>query len=156
MYYVLFNCLCKPMTKSIKCTFLTTPSAPKPPWFASVIWLPVKIAVRKQNFSTKLSIGWQQRYQPVGRHVWTLQWRHNEHNGFSNHQPHDYLLSRLLRHRWKKTSKLRVTGLCQGNSLVTGEFCAQRASNAEKVFIWWRHHELVGNKLAGQFNQIDA
>ena len=26
------------------------------------------------------------------------------------------------RHRWKKTSKLRVTGLCDGNSPVTGEF----------------------------------
>ena len=24
----------------------------------------------------------------------------------------------------------------------TGEFPAQRASNAEKVSIWWRHHEL--------------
>ena len=31
----------------------------------------------------------------------------------------------------KKTSKLRVTGLCAGNSTVTGEFPAQRASNAE-------------------------
>ena len=30
-----------------------------------------------------------------------------------------------------KTSKLRVTGLCEGNSPVTGEFPAQRASNAE-------------------------
>ena len=42
----------------------------------------------------------------------------------------------------KKTSKLRVTGLCAGNSPVTGEFPAQRASNAENVSIWWRHHEL--------------
>ena len=30
----------------------------------------------------------------------------------------------------KGTSKLRVTGLCEGNSPVTGEFPAQRASNA--------------------------
>ena len=29
---------------------------------------------------------------------------------------------------------------CEGNSPVTGEFPAQRTSNAEKVFIWWRHH----------------
>ena len=48
--------------------------------------------------------------------------------------------NRLFRHRWKKTSKLSVTGLCEGNSPVTGEFPAQRASNAENVFIWWRHH----------------
>ena len=40
----------------------------------------------------------------------------------------------------KKTSKLRVTGLWEGNSPVTGEFPAQRASNAENVSILWRHH----------------
>ena len=40
----------------------------------------------------------------------------------------------------RKTSKLRVTGLCAGNSPVTGEFPAQRDSNAENVSIWWRHH----------------
>ena len=44
------------------------------------------------------------------------------------------------RRRSKKTSKLRVTGLCEGNSPVTGEFPAQRTSNADKVSIWWRHH----------------
>ena len=32
-----------------------------------------------------------------------------------------------------KTSKLRVTGLCEGNSPVTGEFPSQRVSNAEIV-----------------------
>ena len=35
----------------------------------------------------------------------------------------------------KKTSKLRVIGLCAGNSPVTGEFLAQTASNAENVSI---------------------
>ena len=40
-------------------------------------------------------------------------------------------------------SKLRVTGLCEGNSPVTGEFPAQMASNAENVSIWWRHHVLT-------------
>ena len=38
----------------------------------------------------------------------------------------------------KKTSKPRVTGLCEGNSAVTGEFSTQRASNAKNVSIWWR------------------
>ena len=42
--------------------------------------------------------------------------------------------------RSKKTSKLRVTGLCAGNSPGTGEFPAQMASYAENVSIWWRHH----------------
>ena len=55
-----------------------------------------------------------------------LQWRHNGHDGVSNHQPHDCLLDGLLRRRSRKTSKLRVTGLCAGNSPVTGEFPAQR------------------------------
>ena len=71
----------------------------------------------------------------------TLRWRHNECDSVSNHQPHDCLLSRLSGRRSKLTSKLRVTGLCVGNSPGTGEFSAQMASNAEKVSIWWRHHE---------------
>ena len=69
-----------------------------------------------------------------------LQWRHNGHDGVSNHQPHDCLLNRLFGCRSKKTSKLRVTGLCAGNSPLTGEFPAQMASNAENISIWWRHH----------------
>ena len=68
-----------------------------------------------------------------------LQWRHNERNGVSNHQPHDCLPSRLFRRRSKKTSKVRITGLCAGNSPVTGEFPAQRASSAKHISIWWRH-----------------
>ena len=71
----------------------------------------------------------------------SLQWRHNERDGISNHQPHDCLLKRLFRRRSNKTSKLRVIGLCEGNSPVTGEFPAQRASNAESASIWWRHHD---------------
>ena len=69
-----------------------------------------------------------------------LQWRHNEPDGASNHQPQSCLLNRLFRHRSKKTSKLRVTGLCEGNSPVTGEFPAQRASHAKNVSIRWRYH----------------
>ena len=41
----------------------------------------------------------------------------------------------------RKDKKIRVTGLCAGNSPVTGECPAQTASNAETVFIWWRHRE---------------
>ena len=61
----------------------------------------------------------------------SLQWRHNERDGVWNHQPHDCLLTLYSRRRSKKTSKLRVTGFCKGNSPVTGKFPAQRASNAE-------------------------
>ena len=69
-----------------------------------------------------------------------LQWRHNGPDSVSNHQPHHCLLNRLFRRRSKKTSKLRVTGLCAGNSPETGQFPAQMASYAENVSIWWRHH----------------
>ena len=51
---------------------------------------------------------------PVG--AIPLHWLHNDHDGVSNHQPHGCLLNRLFRRRSKKTSKLRVTGLCVGNS----------------------------------------
>ena len=70
------------------------------------------------------------------RNLSSLQWRQNEHNGVWNHQHHE----RLIRRRSKKTPKFRVTGLCEGNSPVTGDFLARRASNAESVSIWWRHH----------------
>ena len=52
----------------------------------------------------------------------SLQWRHNERDGVSNHQPHGCLFKRLFKAQIKKTSKLRVTGLCEGSSPVTGEF----------------------------------
>ena len=61
--------------------------------------------------------------------IQSLQWRHNERDSVSNHQPRECLLSRLIIRRSKKASKLSVTG----------EFRAQRASNAENVSIWWRH-----------------
>ena len=61
----------------------------------------------------------------------SLQWRHNELDGVSNHQRHEADI---------KKSKLRATGPCEGNWPVTGEFPTQRSSNAEKVSIWWRHH----------------
>ena len=70
----------------------------------------------------------------------SLQWRHNEHDCVSNHQRLDGLLIHLFSCRSKKTSKLRVTGLCEGNSPETNEFPAQKVSNAENVSIWWRHH----------------
>ena len=85
----------------------------------------------------------QHRLQARQRMV-SLRWCHNGRDSVSNHQPHDCLLNRLFIRRSKKTSKLRVTGLCVGNSPWTGEFPAQMASNAENVSIWWRHHVLTG------------
>ena len=64
---------------------------------------------------------------------------YNGHDDISNHQLYDCLLNHLFRRRSKKTSKARVTGLCEGIPPVTGEFPAQRTSNAENVSIWWHH-----------------
>ena len=69
-----------------------------------------------------------------------LQWCHNGCDDVLNHQAHHCLLNRLFRRRSKKTSRLRVTGLCAGSSPVTGELPAHMASNAENVSIWQHHH----------------
>ena len=99
-----------------------------------------------------------------GIYIWrnSLQWRHNEHDSVSNHQPHVCFFSRLFRHRSKKTSKLHVTGLCAGNSPEAGEFPAQMASNAENVSIWWRHHafkwrgSMLTKASIGSYFRVDA
>ena len=70
-----------------------------------------------------------------------LQWRHIECDGVLIHRCLQWLLNCWFRRRPKKTSKVRVTGLCVGNSPVTAEFPTQKASNAENVSIWWCHLE---------------
>ena len=74
--------------------------------------------IKSMNVVNKCSGVWNVSRRPL----LTLQWRHNWHDGVSNHPPHDCLLNRLLRCRSKKTPKLRVIGLCEGNSPVAGEF----------------------------------
>ena len=93
--------------------------------------------------------------------MWTvkpaLRWRHKGNDGVSNRQAHDCLLNRLFRRISKKTSTLRVTGLCEGNSPGTGEFPAQMSSNAENVSIWWRHHGTNADALSNwSFSSLEA
>ena len=78
--------------------------------------------------------------RPFTNRSGTSQWRHNERDGVSHHQPRECLLNHLFKRRSKKTSKLCVTGLCAENSPVTGEFPAQRTSNTKNASIWSRHH----------------
>ena len=80
--------------------------------------------------------------QQVNMIFWltSLQWRHNERNDISNHQHVECLLNRFFRCRSENTSKLHVTGLCEENSSVAGEFPAQRASDTENALSWWRHN----------------
>ena len=75
-----------------------------------------------------------------GRFIEPLLWRHNELDGVSYPWCHDCLLNRLFRCRWRRTSKLSVTDLCEGNLPLAGEFPSQRTSNTENVYIWWLHH----------------
>ena len=70
-----------------------------------------------------------------------LQWHHDEHNGVLNHRRVNCLLNRFFRCRSKKISKLRVTGLCEGNSAVTGGF-PHKGPVTRKMFhlmtsLWW-------------------
>ena len=65
----------------------------------------------------------------------TLQWQHNERDGVSNQQPSGFSLNRLFKRRSEETSKLLVTGLYAGNSLLTVEFPAQRPIT-RKMFLF--------------------
>ena len=64
----------------------------------------------------------------------SLLWRYNGCDDVSNHQRLDCLLNHLFRRRSMKTTKLRVTALCEWNPPGTGEFTAQMASKARKMF----------------------
>ena len=77
----------------------------------------------------------------------SLEWRNIERDGVSNHRCPNYLLSRLFQRRSKKTSKLRVTGFCEGNPPMAGGFPLQKASNAKKISIWWCRHHVKPHKL---------
>ena len=95
----------------------------------------------KTPFIPNMPVTFSSQMSHIHLQLLPLLWRHNGRDSVSNHQPHDCLLNRLFRRRSKYTSKLRVTGLCAGNSPGTGEFPAQMASNAANVSIWWRHHD---------------
>ena len=112
-------------------------------WFnlsdAEISILRAKLTITTTGDARALYVAWHQQPEHWPCRINSIQWRHNERECVSNHQPHDCLLNRLFK-RSKDTSKFRVTGLCTGISPVTGEFPARRASNAENASIWWRHH----------------
>ena len=72
-------------------------------------------AITWTNFALSREVFYGIQPRAVSQEV-PLRWRHNDHDGGSNHHPHGCLLNRLFRRKSKKTSKLRVTGLCVGNS----------------------------------------
>ena len=89
------------------------------------------------NIKEVIGVGKKLRTYPLSQSVLTrndlrcsskqslsLQWRNNERGGVSNHRRLDFSLECLFWRTSKKTSKLRDTGLCEG----------------ERVSPWWRHH----------------
>ena len=94
-------------------------------WVHAIASMPLTILILKMPLWIPY---WNLTTGVVGGSIYiALQWRYNERDRVSNHQPHDCLLNRLFKRRSKKTSKLRTTSLCAGNSPITGEFPAQRA-----------------------------
>ena len=69
-----------------------------------------------------------------------LQWRHNMHDGVSNHQPHDCLLNRLFRRRSKKTSQVPSLAFVRGIHRWPVKSLHKGPVTRENVSIWWRHH----------------
>ena len=87
-------------------------------------------------------------FRVTSQEVWPLQWRHNECHGVSNHRRLHCLLNCWYRPRSKKTPKLRITGLCVGNSPVTGKFPAQKAIT-RKMFSF--DDVIMGNHTISQW-----
>ena len=74
----------------------------------------------------------------------SLQWRYNGRDSVSNHKTHDCLLNPLFRCRSKKTSKLRVTGLCAGKFAGVRWISQHKWPATRKMFpfddviiFWW-------------------
>ena len=93
------------------------------------------------KFQSKLQIlNWGNAFQRVVCKMLAipLQWRHNGRDGVSNHQPHGCLLNHFNGRRSKKTQSSASLAFVP----VTGKFPSQRASNAKKGSIWWRHNAI--------------
>ena len=120
------------------------------------------ITTTKKNIETLLTVPCEWNPSVTGsayKGKWCgkpLLWHHNGRDSVSNQQPHHCLPNRLFGWRSKKTSKLRVTCLCVGNTPVPGELPAQMASNAENMFPFddvimvsfsWRYQDMGANSI---------
>ena len=87
-------------------------------------------------------------------HVWYRESRDKlTRNCWTNHRSFDFCLTASVDSH-QRHIKVCISGLYVGNSSVTGELPAQRASNAEKVSIWWRHHPLWDVRVFFPINLI--
>ena len=116
-----YNCIALLVRFKINCSHDAVFSRYRPRWYVPKLltldtpWstLKDKIGVT-YHYDGLTSTPCRHKSTETGQLAPPLQWRHNERDGVSNHQPHDCLLNRLFRRRSKKTSKLRVTGLWRG------------------------------------------
>ena len=80
----------------------------------------------------------------------SLLWRHNERDGVESHASRLFaqpFVQAPMKENIKAPRHWSLWGEFTGDRLiprtpVTGGFPLQRTRNAEKVFIWWRHHVL--------------
>ena len=119
--YSWYWCYCNPLGESL-CVLLDD----KVNWKTHIHYisckLPIGISVisklkRLSNDDSLVTLyhSFIHSYICYRNHV-ALRWRQNGRDSVSNHQPRHCLLSLLFGRRSKKTSKLRVTGLCVGTS----------------------------------------
>ena len=119
--------------------------------------VPYETISRNKSTCSQFCPAFNHQLQAVGDNVGdgcSLQWHHHELYGVSDHQSHDCLFNCLFKRKSKKTPKLCVIALCARNSPVTGELPTQKASNAENVSIWWRHHIVTATKVNSFFGCV--
>ena len=102
-------------------------------------WVVPLISTRVSGYSQILpaKYGW---VNAVGS-WYSLQWRHNERDGVSNHRRLDCLPNRLFR-QIKENIEAPCHWHLWGESTMIGGVPSQGAPLTENVAIWWRHHGL--------------
>ena len=79
-------------------------------------------------------------------YITSLQWRHNGHDGVSNHQPHHCLLNRLFGRRSKKKAKLHVRGIHRGPVNSPHKWSVTRKMFPFDDVIMWNIHSRTGKQ----------
>ena len=92
----------------------TTDTSDKCLFYGMILWC--NLSKRREGHYRTWSMKFYIMFEVIswGAKFHTLQWWHNGRGGVFSHQPLYCLLNRLFRHRTKKSSKQRATGLCAG------------------------------------------
>ena len=81
-----------------------------------VFWFTNRAALKNKSKYEPGYLNFAHKKSPGSGNTIALHWRHNDHDCVSNYQSRGCLLNCLFGRKSKKTSMLRVTGLCVGNS----------------------------------------